>query len=843
MNKLIFKSSFVGLLAVLVSACGGGSGAGVTTNSQAPGGGGSSSIYTGPSARSIDVGNFRVYVWEELRAANRCGNCHDAGGTGTPYFVRTDDVNTAYNAALPLVDLSVPASSTLVSKVASGHNCWLPEDSACASIVEQYITNWANASGVGTTQSIVLSAPPIHDPGATKSFPADPTDFQTIVYTPYLANHCAGCHSEAGSPSQQPYFASSDIDVAYTAAKSKMDLNNPENSRFVRKLAQENHNCWSGNCAQDAEDLRQAIEDFANTITATTVESCLPSGGADCLMISKALSMPEGIVATAGGRFETDLVAKYEFKTGDGFVAYDTSGVGAGADINLYGDFEWVGGWGVRFSGGYGQANTDTSSKIYDMVQLTGAYSVEAWVAPANVTQEGPATIVGYANGASNRNFMLGQTLYNYDFLQRMSTTSANGEPAFSTPNADEVLQATLQHVVVTFDPDNGRCIFVNGQPAMDNHCDGDSGSIADWDSEFPLVLANEAGGPNNDHMWEGVIKMLAIHNRALTEEQVQQNFDVGVGQKYYLLFGVSHLTSIPEAFVAFEVAQFDSYSYLFNAPFFISLDDTVDPSGIQIEGMRIGINGELPETGQAYANMNETIGVTGAYGDAGQPLSELGTIIELKLGPDQDEFFLSFENFDGNVKPFVETSPSPTPVAAYSAVSPSAVLSEPDIGLKNFAEVNATMSKMTGVPITNGSVQALYNTVVQQLPTIEQANTFLPAHQMAVAQLAIEYCNVLVEDPVARAAYFPGFNFGVAAGSAFGDTSLIISPLLENMLGVDSGVELSTQPDDAVVTAELNSLISNLAGCPTCNTTDRTLTVVKSTCSAVLGSAVMLMQ
>ena len=38
---------------------------------------------------------------------------------------------------------------------------------------------------------------------------------------------------------------------------------------------------------------------------------------------------------------------------------------------------------------------------------------------------------------------------------------------------------------------------------------------------------------------------------------------------------GVVHL----EAFVLFEVGQFDSYGYLFNQPFFISLDSSAVPN------------------------------------------------------------------------------------------------------------------------------------------------------------------------------------------------------------------------------------------------------------------------
>jgi hypothetical protein len=37
-------------------------------------------------------------------------------------------------------------------------------------------------------------------------------------------------------------------------------------------------------------------------------------------------------------------------------------------------------------------------------------------------------------------------------------------------------------------------------------------GSLASWDNTFALVLGSEVSG---DHAWAGVIRMLAIHDRA----------------------------------------------------------------------------------------------------------------------------------------------------------------------------------------------------------------------------------------------------------------------------------------------------------------------------------------
>ncbi|MEW8377495.1 MAG: hypothetical protein AB2613_04805, partial [Candidatus Thiodiazotropha taylori] len=71
-----------------------------------------SSTYSGPAARTSDIQGFRVSVWEPLRAQNRCGACHNAGGQA-PLFVREDDVNQAYEAVNPFINRSEPDESSL----------------------------------------------------------------------------------------------------------------------------------------------------------------------------------------------------------------------------------------------------------------------------------------------------------------------------------------------------------------------------------------------------------------------------------------------------------------------------------------------------------------------------------------------------------------------------------------------------------------------------------------------------------------------------------------------------------------------------------------------------------
>jgi len=808
--------TFIGIT-VLLAACSGGGADLVENDDTTPP---VDNGYQGPPPENDEVSRFKQHIWDNLSATNRCGQCHTQDGGQTPMFVRTDDVNLAYQEAASLINLNEPEESRLVTKVAGGHNCWESSAQACADNITRWIQNWANDSGVGQPNSIVLTPPEDQDPGATRSFPESSDLFASTVY-PLLTTYCADCHTDTAANAQSPFFARDDVDAAYDAVKSKIDINSPERSRLVLRLREEFHNCWD-DCVANANEMQSAIEAFRDQIPIAEVD---PEW-----VLSRALSLTNGIVASSGGRHEANAIAIWEFKTGEGATAFDTSGVEPALHLTLSGDTSWVGGWGVRITDGRMQGTTQASQKIHDYVSATGEFSVEAWVVPGNVTQEGPARIISYSGANDQTNFVVGQTLYNYDFLIRSSETGADGMPALSTPDNDEVLQASLQHVVVNYKFNEGRSIYVNGELVSESD-EVPGGNLNDWDPSFALVMGNEVSG---DRLWQGVVRFAAIHSRMLTEEQIQKNFDAGVGEKFYLLFNVSEHTGVEMGYVLFEVSQFDSYSYLFSQPHFVSLTENAVIDNVPMRNMRIGINGKEAVVGQAYSRLDTTLTTELQIPPLGQRLSEIGTIIALENGPAEDQFFLTFEQLGNATNVRVEAALPPV-------AQPVDGEPQPEIGLRTFDEIYYSFSEITGIPVNNADVQATYNQVRQALPISENIRGFLSSQQMGITQLAIEYCNALVEDSTRANAFFGSFNFDGTPASSL-DTAgrnQILTALRENI----SGVGLASQPMDADFDTELNNLIDRLATCGSNCDADRTRTIVKSVCAAGLGSAIVLIQ
>jgi hypothetical protein len=423
-----------------------------------------------------------------------------------------------------------------------------------------------------------------------------------------------------------------------------------------------------------------------------------------------------------------------------------------------------------------------------------------------------------------------------YQAYGRSTASDANGAPPLTTAAANMNAQAALQHIVLTYNPTQGRQLYVNGKFTGDvDTLTG--GTLGNWDSTFAFLLGNET---SNDRPWQGEIRFAAVHNKALSVAQIQQNYAAGVGQLYYLLFDVSALTGVAQSYVMFTVSQYDNYSYLFDKPTFISLNPKAQPGSIPIQGLYLGINGQEASVGQAYSTLNTTVTNANYSATGGQLLSNMGTVIGMQLGPSSDLFFLSFDQIGTHTH--VRTQ------VAASAPAPTDLAPSSDIGLHVYDELNASMASITGVSAGLSAVNSTYQTVEQQLPTVPNIQGFLPSQEIGISQLAIQYCNALVSDPTLGPAFFPGLNLNQTPTAAFGTNAgmdLVITPLL-NSPAVNTS--LATQPTDSQIRTELYNLMTALVNCsptdPTCvQTPVRTQTITKAVCATVLGSATTLIK
>jgi len=657
------------------------------------------------------------------------------------------------------------------------------------------------------------------------------TAFDQTVY-PLLTQYCTACHAGAGPGF--PHVAHPDLGTAYRAVidNQKANFATPSASRLVQRLSADQHYCWS-NCTADGMTMEAAIAQWATLIGFSSGSSGGGNTGTSSGAISGvAPSYTNGLAnaaLAASQRDESNVIALWTFKEEQGTTVLDLSGLAPAIDLTLMGAPAWVPGGGLEMvnSNDIAIASAETSDKLFQRIASgrgSQEYSVEAWIIPANTDQEGPARIITYSADTNNRNFALGQVKYTYNMRNRSMAgdVTLNGNPALQTADADEDLQATLQHVVVTYDQVNGRRIYVNGMWTEDVDTTA-PGPLINWNPLFRFALGNEI---TRNRPWKGQFRLVAIYDRVMSDEQIARNYLAGGTDKYVLRFGLDDYLAAGD-YIEFTVSDLDAYSYLFCFPTI----HTSNPDGFAIEGLRVAVNGAAPVASQAFRN------VTAAITQTDQVLSGLCSVVPKDLGSQLDQFSIWFDVIAAtNV--FVP-EPDPTVTPDTSVLDPL-----PDIGIRDFDRINNTLAEITGVDPNDPQILATFDEVRQQLPMDADVRAFVSAMQVGIAKLALEYCNELVDSIALRSAFFPGFVFNQDAVAAFdtqAERDLISGPLFTKGIGSN----LANQPTQAEISTAVDGLIDDLIlGCtPSTCPAVRTATVVKSTCTAVLGSAAVHLQ
>jgi len=152
-----------------------------------------------------------------------------------------------------------------------------------------------------------------------------------------------------------------------------------------------------------------------------------------------------------------DPVVLYDFREGSGRTVKDRAGHGAPLNLEIEdaSAVRWLDGGGLRITRPTSICSSSPAAKLTEAVKQSGAFTIEAWIKPANRTQAGPARIVTLSKDTGVRNFTLGQNAGAYEVRFRTTTTSPNGEPALATSGADD------GPTVPTAVPGEGRYRFV----------------------------------------------------------------------------------------------------------------------------------------------------------------------------------------------------------------------------------------------------------------------------------------------------------------------------------------------------------------------------------------------
>ena len=129
--------------------------------------------------------------------------------------------------------------------------------------------------------------------------------------------------------------------------------------------------------------------------------------------------------ATRAQRVTNGLQVFYDFDSSSGNVVRDRSAAGQPIDLHITDPGS------VRRSKGALEIRGKTlvrtrkpATRLAESIRRSGAITVEAWIKPANASQNGPARIISLSRNSSNRNVTLGQDGDKFDVRFRSTRTS-----------------------------------------------------------------------------------------------------------------------------------------------------------------------------------------------------------------------------------------------------------------------------------------------------------------------------------------------------------------------------------------------------------------------------------
>ena len=239
------------------------------------------------------------------------------------------------------------------------------------------------------------------------------------------------------------------------------------------------------------------------------------------------------------------------------------------------------------------------ATKITKAIQASGELSIEAWVQPNNVDQNGPARVATLSATTVDRSFTLGQEADQYEVRFRTNKTDRNGIPA--TTSGSGTATTNLKHIAYVRQKDGTTRLFIDGKQVRTAKA---TGSLP-WDDSFHFALANEMTG---DRGWLGTFHLVAVYDQALTANEIAARHDRGA-KTFRITKSPSKTTPVAQSSLGQSslqrVANGLQVLYEFNAASGNTVRDTSgagDPIHLKIDNPKNARreNGALRITGQA---------------------------------------------------------------------------------------------------------------------------------------------------------------------------------------------------------------------------------------------------
>ncbi|HEX5444488.1 MAG TPA: LamG-like jellyroll fold domain-containing protein [Pirellulales bacterium] len=158
---------------------------------------------------------------------------------------------------------------------------------------------------------------------------------------------------------------------------------------------------------------------------------------------------------------------------------------------------------------------SDADSALLEACRRSGQMTIEAFLRPDHLKQQGPARIVTFSSSANERNFTLGQQDDRLILRLRTPATGVNGvNPEVALCRLDSTAP---RHVAVSYRPGELVCYLDGKEVDRSRDVQGD---FSNWSPQH-LLFGDEWDGARD---WAGALEGVAIFSRALGAEEIRRD-------------------------------------------------------------------------------------------------------------------------------------------------------------------------------------------------------------------------------------------------------------------------------------------------------------------------------
>jgi hypothetical protein len=222
------------------------------------------------------------------------------------------------------------------------------------------------------------------------------------------------------------------------------------------------------------------------------------------------------------GRVTKGLAAFYTFREGNGEIVRSVAGSAEGMDLRIADPsaVSWTDA-GLRFERPTIAATAAAPTSLYEQILDSQELTVEAWVTPANDTQDGPARILTMSRDTSNHNFILGQGGSHGAGGNMVEVRMHERTGDYKLQSAKGTLAAKPTHLMATRDGEGTVSLYIDGRLYTQKQM----AATLDWDLSYLLGIGQEQNGLRS---WLGTYHLVAIYSAALDGAAASANFQAG---------------------------------------------------------------------------------------------------------------------------------------------------------------------------------------------------------------------------------------------------------------------------------------------------------------------------